>query len=412
MTSRTKKFLYPLLVIVVGLALISWMTATSKSSIVPAEVAAVDPLLNAPTVKTTKITRSNLAPQVVLYSQFKSAQQIAIKAPISTDVLAINVQEGDRVAKGDRLAELDTLALQRQLTQLSARKQEIEARFALEQKAHAANEIALPIEQNLVDIAQRSVDRLIGLENKNLASNADIENAERTLANQRLAFQNRQLAISRFEAIASQYQAQLIDIENQISQAKTNIESAFVYAPFDGIISELQVQVSDSISAGKTLMTLANEQQQQLEAWISVDALPSFNSASDLTAYIDTNSDQVEATLVSIDPVSQAGSVRLRFQLKDKTTALTLNRFYRLWLNLPAVSTFAVPQASVYSNGYVYSVEQNQLQRIGVTVIGERMIDGALWRLIEGDLSGKKVLVTRLQDAAHGLTVNLAQSVK
>ncbi|MBU2864862.1 HlyD family efflux transporter periplasmic adaptor subunit [Reinekea forsetii] len=405
MTSRKKKFFYPIVVIAVGALIISWMVAKPKSSLEAEDSQAIDPLLNAPNVETIVATSAEIAPQVVLYSQFKSAQQIELKAPISTDVISVNIQEGQRVSEGDQLVILDTAALQRQLNQLVARKQEISARLALESKNHQANITALPIEQNLVDIAQRSVDRLIGLQNINLASNADLENAERTLANQQLAIQNRQLAISRFTAIDSQYQAQLNDIDSQITQAQRNIENASIFAPFTGVVSGLQVQPADSVISGSVLLSLANEQQQQLEAWISVETLPSTDELDSLTGIVETQFGAIDAQLQSIDPVSQAGSIRLLFQLVDSSNALTLNRYYRLWLNLPKVTSTAVPQSSVYSDQYVYAVENNALTRHSIKVVGERMIDGKLWRLVQGSIQDKNILVTRLQDAVNGLAV-------
>ncbi|MDN3648554.1 biotin/lipoyl-binding protein [Reinekea marina] len=405
MTSRKKKFFYPIVVIAVGALIISWMVTKPKSSLEAKDSQAIDPLLNAPNVETIVATPDELAPQVVLYSQFKSAQQIELKAPISTDVISVNIQEGQRVLEGDRLIVLDTAALQRQLNQLAARKQEISARLALETKNHQANITALPIEQNLVDIAQRSVDRLFGLQNNNLASNADLENAERTLANQQLAIQNRQLAISRFTAIESQYQAQLTDIDSQLTQAQRNIENASIFAPFAGVVSSLQVQPADSVISGSVLLSLANEQQKQLVAWISAETLPAADELVSFTGIVETQFGAIDVQLQSIDPVSQAGSMRLIFQLVDSSNALTLNRYYRLWLNLPKVTSIAVPQSSVYSDQYVYAVEDNSLTRHSIKVVGERMIDGRLWRLVQGNIQEKNILVTRLQDAVNGLAV-------
>jgi hypothetical protein len=106
--------------------------------------------------------------------------------------------------------------------------------------------------------------------------------------------------------------------------------------------------------------------------------------------------------------VSEGGSVRLFFRSQGETQPATLNRYYRLWLDLPAIEAIRVPDASVYSNAFVYRVADNQLHRVAVTVLGEQFVDGTIWRLIEGDLEPTdQILTTRLRQAAEGLAVKV-----
>jgi multidrug efflux pump subunit AcrA (membrane-fusion protein) len=410
MNIRAKRIIYPLIVIALGAGIGTWLMANPKSSIQPVETSDVDPLAGAPTITTLNAQSGLYAPQLLLYSQLKSAQQVKVTSSIATDVISVSVAEGDYVEKGSRLVVLDTAPLQRQLDQLQSRKLDITARLNLERKQAQANRAALPVEENLVDIAQRSVNRLANLKNQNLTSSSDIENAERTLQNQILSLQNRQLSVSRFESVEQQYNAQLAEIDSQIDQARATLQDASILAPFSGRVSRVQIQNGAKVQVGTELLTLVDQRQQELVAWVAASALDDIATNDTLIGYLEAGKNLKRVSLDHIDPSAEAGSLRLFFTPKDLSSDLTLNRYYRLWLELPEKNAFAVPLSSVYSNEYVYVVEDNLLQRIKVTVVGERQEGGEIWRLVQGNLNGKTVLVTRLQDAAQGLKVRLANS--
>ncbi|MFQ3230090.1 efflux RND transporter periplasmic adaptor subunit, partial [Reinekea sp.] len=411
MNARAQKIVYPIIVLVIGVAVAGWLVKTPKSSISTVDQSEIDPLADAPTITALNAQEGTYAPQLLLYSQLKSAQQVKISSSIATDIISVDVNEGDRVEKGARLVVLDTAPLQRQLDQLESKRLDLAARFNLEKKQFDANKAALPIEQNLVDIAQRSVNRLTNLKSQNLTSNADIENSERALQNQILSLQNRELSVSRFEAVEQQYRAQFAELDSQITQARSALEKAFINAPFSGQISKIKVQNGANVTVGAELLTLVDLRQQQLVAWVAAKAIENVIINTPLTGYVESNNSLKPVVLKSIDPTAEAGSLRILFSLLDPSAALTLNRYYRLWLELPKTNAFAVPESAIYSNAYVYVVEDSELKRVDVSIIGDRQEAGELWRLVQGDINNNKILVTRLQDATQGLKVRLANSI-
>ncbi|MDX1475877.1 MAG: biotin/lipoyl-binding protein, partial [Reinekea sp.] len=170
MKFRWKGLLYPVLVVGVGVGIGGWLMANPKSSMAFAEQSlTVDPLIDAPTVATILPQSGQYAPQLQLYGQLRSKQQVRINSPASAEVLKVLVNEGDVVAEGDPLVELDTRSLRRQVDQLQARRQDISARRQAEAQQHENNVAALVVEESLVDIARRSVARLTDLKAKNLA---------------------------------------------------------------------------------------------------------------------------------------------------------------------------------------------------------------------------------------------------
>lgn len=409
MKIRWKPVLYPLLVVAVGAGVGSWMISNPSSSLAFAEQnIEVDPLANAPTVQTILPVQDQYAPQLQLYSQLQSRQQVTVSSPAAAEVTAVRVFEGTVVQEGDVIVELDTSNLQRQVAQLQARQMDLQARRGAEKKQYENNVEALKVEAQLVAIAQRSVDRIENLQKRNLTSPAELENAERTLQNQRLSMNTRELAIDRFSLVDQQYQAQLMELNSQIDQAQEQLDDAMVKAPFTAKVSQVQVQVGATVNPGEPLLTLVDTNQQELVAWVSASSLDAVESLDTLEGQLQLASRTVPVTFSHADPAASAGSLRMFFEAQNNDTSLVLNRYYRMWVNLPAKSSFAVPESAVYSNAYVYTLADDRLQRKAVNVVGERYQDGQLWRLVQGELDGEAVLVTRLQNAAQGLAVRAA----
>lgn len=411
MKIQWKHFVYPALVVVVGGGIGTFMMQTRSSSFAFASGGPADPLAGAPTVSTMMLTSASYAPQLQLYSQLKSAQEVILTSPFNAEVLSVNVFEGDRVEAGEVLMQLDASALQRQVTQLEAQRENLLATWQIDAQQHENDERALAVERNLVGIAERSVNRLQNLSAQNLSSSAELEDAERTLQNQILTLQNRELAVARFELVEKQYQAQLRELDSQLDDAREQLAEADVTAPFAGTVASINVQVGATPASGSQMMTLVDEAQQELVAWAAVSALDAAGNLDQLAGLMSVAEQEFPVMLSHRDPAADAGSLQLYFVPQGETPELTLNRYYRLYVDMPQQTAFAVPESAVYSNRFVYAVSENQLNRIDVEVIGQRYQDGQLWRLVNGPLQGEEVLVTRLQDVAQGRLVRDAEQL-
>ncbi len=409
MSSRWVRWSLPLVVLGAGVAGALWMNDAPEPSTDNTAEAEPQPLADAPTVATVGPDAGRWSPQLMLYPRYQSRQSVRLTSPVATDVESVEVAVGQSVEAGAALLQLDDRALQRQVTQLEARRAELASRSRLEQSKYQSDQSALAIEQNLVSIAQRSVERLQNLARQNLSSAADLEAAERTLQNQRLALQQRELAIARYDDIEQQLAAQRDELDSQLEQARDNLAEATITAPFAGRIASLEVQPGGEVSTGSTLLTLVNDRDTEWVAWVAASAMPQIDGLSSLTAMVETDSGAIPVDLRQRDPVADRGSLRLYFQTENEQPKATLNRTYPLRLDLPEIQAHRVPDASVYANESVYRVADNRLERVPVRLLGEQFDDGQVWRLIEADLNtGDRLLATRLQQAADGLAVKVA----
>lgn len=407
---RIFRWSLPVLVLSAGIGGAFLLVSNPANSLTEPSAPVPDPLADAATVSTITPRGGPHAPQLQLYARYQSRQSVDITSPTTADIEAVTVRVGDRVEAGEVLVRLDDMDLQRQVNQLEARRDDLVARQALEAKQHGADEDALAVERSLVAIAQRSVERLRNLAQRNLSSAADLEAAERTYQNQLLALQQRELAIARYEDVQQQYRAQLRELDSQLDQARSALDDATVTAPFAGRVSSLQAKPGGRVSTGAILMRLIDDRDTELSAWASAPALDRVAQLTDLGGHLDGPNGSLPVRLSEYDPAADGGSLQLYFRPTESKANLVLNRTYRLWLDLPAVNAWAVPDSSVYSNAFVYRMDDNRLQRVPVRILGERYEDGQLWRLVEGDLAADDtVLATRLKDAAQGLAVKVVQ---
>ncbi|MEP4544860.1 MAG: biotin/lipoyl-binding protein [Saccharospirillum sp.] len=409
MSSRWIRWSLPLVVLSAGVAGALWMNGSSEPSADNTAEAEPQPLVDAPTVAMVRPDTGRWSPQLMLYPRYQSRQSVVLTSPVAADVESVEVAIGQSVEAGAVLLQLDTDALQRPVTQLEAQRAELASRSRLEQSQYQSDQAALVIEQNLVAIAQRSVDRLQNLARQNLSSAADLEAAERTLQNQRLALQQRELAIARYDDVEQQLAAQRDQLDSQLEQARDNLNEATITAPFAGRIASLEVRPGTEAGAGSTLLTLVNDQDTEWVAWVAASVLPEVDALSSLTAVVETDAGSIPVELRQRDPVADRGSVRLYFETENQQPRATLNRTYPLRLDLPAVQAHRVPDDSVYANESVYRVVDNRLERVRIRVLGEQFDQGRVWRLIEAELNpDDRLLATRLQQAAEGLAVKVA----
>ncbi|MFY0663252.1 MAG: HlyD family efflux transporter periplasmic adaptor subunit [Natronospirillum sp.] len=323
------------------------------------------------------------------------------------------VVEGERVSANQLLARLDTRDLARQRAQQETRLRDITARLSLQLAEHQANQEALSIEQELLAIAERAVERTRNLQSRNLAADSDLETAERNLQQQRLSVNNRRLAVTRFDDQRSQQQAQQREAELALQQLDDQLADAEIRAPFDGQIAELNVETASRVSAQNPIMTVVCNGDARVEALLPTHQLPSIDD--NVRGQIHMANTVYDVQLLGWEPITRGGSVRARFAFDAAPERLVVNQFHRLALELaPQADVFAVPAPYLYESRFVYRVTDERLERVEVEVAGYRQsLNGSgapsdiTWALVRSSelQNGDSLLASRLPDAAPGLAV-------
>ncbi len=218
-------------VLVVALILIA-ILGGSRDEIIPVQV---EKVVNRTITQTVTATGT-------LDPEFK----VGITPEVTGEIVKLPVKEGQIVKKGDLLVQIRSDTYKAQVEQSEAGLQSA--------KAGLANNKAQ------LDKVTSDYNRTKELHAKNLASDADLETAKSSYLSALAAYQGAQAQIQQMEA----------SLKVQTDQ----LSKCTIYAPMDGVVSQLNVQLGDRVlgsfySQGTNMMTVSD--LQSMLAVVDVD---------------------------------------------------------------------------------------------------------------------------------------------
>ncbi|MGH7653606.1 MAG: efflux RND transporter periplasmic adaptor subunit [Gemmatimonadaceae bacterium] len=155
----------------------------------------------------------------------------SIRSEVSGAVIAVLAEPGAHVTQGTPLARVDD---------------------AVPREAFLSAKSAVTQAQLAADIAHRETGR----SEKLLAVGAIAENA---------------LETTRREDLAAS--AALDDAKSRLASAQKNLDNTVIRAPYDGVVSERQVNAGDIVSPGSPLFTLVDPSTMRLEGAVPAEKL-------------------------------------------------------------------------------------------------------------------------------------------
>jgi len=270
----------------------------------------------------TVISVSTLNSGPAISGSLAAEKTASIRSEVSGAVVAVLADPGARVTKGAPLARVDDTVL---------REAWLSAKSAVTQALLAA------------DIAHREAGR----SEKLLAAGAIADNALESAKRNDLAAQ-----------------AALEDAKSRLASAQKNLDNTVIKAPYDGVVSERQVNAGDIVSPGSPLFTLVDPGTMRLEGAVPADQLGLVHVGS-----------PVKFVVTGYPGRDFTGTVTNVFPSADPMT-----RQVRLYVRIPNSGNGLV--AGLYATGRVASST-----RQGLTVPAAAI-----------DQRGVKPLVTRLKN--------------
>jgi HlyD family secretion protein len=191
----------------------------------------------------TETARTRTLTQVVTaFGRAQPAVEVTISPDVSGEIVALPVQEGDVVQKGDLLARLKPDDYQAQLKQERARVSQQRAVLA-ERRADSLQ-------------TRRVYERKQALHAKGVIPESELEDAQSAYRQ----------AVARLESARFQVES----AEASLQDAREQLEKTRLYAPMDGTVSKLEVEVGERVvgtrqRAGTEMMTVARLDRMELE---------------------------------------------------------------------------------------------------------------------------------------------------
>lgn len=193
-------------------------------------------------VETETATQRSITQVVTAFGRSQPEVEVSISPDVSGEIVALPVQEGDRVQKGDLLVELRPDDYRAQVKNQEA--------LVAQQRATLAERRADSLQ------ARRTYERQQKLYEKGVVSESEFEDAQSSY----------QQAVARVEA--AQYQVE--SAEANLQDAREQLQKTRLFAPMDGTVSRLDVEVGERVvgtqeRAGTEMMRIAKLDRMELE---------------------------------------------------------------------------------------------------------------------------------------------------
>lgn len=411
---NNKRWLLPLFILAAAVAIFVILKMTKPTA--PARPAKEKVW----TVRVLPAAPARYAPQLSLYGRIESPSSSTLSSSINAFVEKRLVAEGENVTAGQLLVQLDNRDASLLLAQKQADVDRITALIAAEKVSYQANIKALKIEQELVNLTQRTLNRYQDLSKRNLASQTQLDDARRTKQQQALSLNSRQQAIDDHPNQMAQLQAQLDQAIALRDSAALDLERSQIRAPFTGRIAEISVAAGERVRSGDTLLALYNTRALEVRAQIPSRYLPQLHQQLDngqtisATAWLDGQPLDLILERFAAAVNSGSAGVDALFRIHADSYRGEPGRSVSLDLTMPTQENLlALPPQAIFGTDRIYTVEDNRLQANTVIRVGDmRDSEGKAKVLVRSDQlqAGDLILATQLPNAITGLLVEVASN--
>ncbi len=336
------------------------------------------------TVTVAPAANQEIATTLELSGVLAPARTVEIAGKISGKVISLGSSVGGAVKTGDILIQLDTDTLNGQLAQAEAGLQSAEA------AAVAAAGQAQLAGINL-EAAQKLYDRTVVLYQSEAVSQSQMDDVSDKLDIARSQYENAS------GAAQAQAQAAIATARANIRGIQTQIDSATVKSPLDGIVAVQNINVGQVVSPNVPLISIVDTSSLRLKSTVSQDLLPLLAVGREVDVTIDSYPDsRLKGTISGIGPISVSTGQVFPLEITvDNYDGLMAGLSARALISVKArgivVPAPAVAQGSGDSCVFVLSGDTVQKR-----VVKAGLRDDQFILIQEGLSEGEKVAVTNV----------------
>lgn len=261
-----------------------------------------------------------------------------VRARTAGSVLALDLREGDRVARGQVMARIDVNELGNRIAERQANVESARAALAQAERSHASN----------ARLAAQSFISPIALDN----SRAQLDSARAALA----------------AAQAS------------LETSKVGLRDATPIAPIAGIIAKRHVLPGERVSFEQPLFTIVDLRRLELAGQVGTHEVASLSAGMPVTVRVEGLEQPVAGTVARIAPAADAGT---------RSIGVTIA------LDNPAERL----RAGQYAVASVLLADDRQRLALPGTAVSSQAGQSQVWVIDQGVLSRRTVVTGRVDEA-------------
>lgn len=369
-------------------------------------------------VSTEVISFQTTTPQINLLGNVTNPFDSILSASIVADVADVPVRDGMLVKAGDVLIQLDDKEISLSVEQRRADVAELNAKISAEKNRFRSDQAALKEEQQLLTIAEKAVKRQATLQASKLVAQERYDAAESQRAQTALTVNARKLTLADHPSRLAQLQAQLKRAETLLSDVLLDAERSTVKAPFDGVITSVNVSPGERVQIGQALVSLYDNTNMELLAQIPDRHVSKIRTAlsehKEIKAVSSRFSEFEDLTLQRLSGQIKQGSGGINgiFIPKNPNSNFVLNSTIEILVNLPDIkNAISLPLSAIYGADRIYRIEDGRLQAIHIKVLGKQLdpLGKGDRAIIASKLlnKGDVIATTQLPNAISGLKVKV-----
>ncbi len=369
------------------------------------------------TIDSVVVQTADNQPVIISYGQTVAARSVDLRALVSGEIVSVsdNLRVGARVEKGAALVSIDRFNYEGALQEAEANLMESQARLT-ENRARINLEMAkLESLQEQLDLAQADLARAENLRQRGTSTQQQLESRRLVVSQREQAISASQNTVRVEEARLEQQKAALDRLQWKVEQARRNLESTTLTAPFAGIVRSSSAEIGRLVSANDVVVSLYEAEQLEVRFTLTdaqygrlqTDREGLIGRAVDLSWTVGGQSYSWPAKIdrLGAEITSSRGGVEVFARVGQAQNAVVLRPGAFVEVRVPDTvfaNSAVVPDTSIYGADTVYVVKDDKLVERRVTVAA---FDGEDAIISTGLANGDEVLVTRITEVSEGLAV-------
>jgi RND family efflux transporter MFP subunit len=320
-----------------------------------------------------EVTPRTIEASILISGDLKPIEEIAVRARVEGDVVAVLVREGDRVGAGQLLARFENAVQEGDRASATADRESA--------KADVSN-------------AQWNADQSDELFKAGAIPERDLRAAQQALA---------------------AAQARLAAAEARLRASSQLAQDTRILAPTTGVVATRTVDVGERVTRGATLFTVVRNDVLELEA--SVPARQANELKVGQPVRFAAAGLQLEGKIARIAPTINAAnrSITVYIQVPNRGGAIKGNSFAtgriigQSLANTLAIPTSAVRQSARGDVSFVYRIEGGKVQQADVElgVVDETV---NMTQVLSGLAAGDQIIVGNLGALGRGMEVRVVDN--
>jgi membrane fusion protein, multidrug efflux system len=224
------------------------------------------------TVRVIKVPELEVIPRALAYGHVQPGTVWEAIAEVSGKVVERHAQlkKGAILKAGEQLLRIDPTDYELAKAQAQANLQTIQAQLNELKVKERNTVVSLKIEQQVLDVARKELNRLRQLLRKKAVSQNSVDQQERTMLTQNQQVQSLQNNLNLIPSQRQLLNAQRKSAQIQLESAKLNLKRTEITLPFDGRIAEVNVEKKQFAQQGQVLVIADSIDVAEIEAHLAI----------------------------------------------------------------------------------------------------------------------------------------------